>query len=214
MGPSGRSPSMAWRYSTVPRMASMGMPTISRGLSMPNSRAADSLACWMISLVSIAMMALGVLSRMAPEKLSALALRKGRHMVRSALPWQTAMAFSRQVLYPQVPQLSSSSGRYLPSLCSTSWMAASPGFTAPEPMYCIDLRISSAGWSSKSLPLLPLYCSTRVLQVMGALWYRCMTGPPMQLPSQAFISTKQFCMPPRSISSRASMHRRRPSMGI
>ena len=75
----------------------MGSPTSSRALPMPKSRAAASLACWMMSLVSMARMALGVLSRMAPEKLSALALRKGRHMVRSALPWQTAMAFSRQV---------------------------------------------------------------------------------------------------------------------
>ena len=41
---------------------------------------------------------LGVLLTMASEKLSALSLRKGRHMLISALPWHTAMAFSRQVL--------------------------------------------------------------------------------------------------------------------
>ena len=44
------------------------------------------------------MMPLGVLLMMVSEKLWAFWVRNGRHMFRSALPWYTAMAFSRQVL--------------------------------------------------------------------------------------------------------------------
>ena len=43
-------------------------------------------------------MPLGEVLMMVSEKLSAFWVRKGRHMLISALPWYTAMAFSRQVL--------------------------------------------------------------------------------------------------------------------
>ena len=157
-------------------------------------------------------MPLGVLLIILSEKLSAFSLRYGRHIVRSALPCRIAIAFSRQVSYPQLPQLSSCDGSLLFILRSISSIALLPGM-----VFCILINgsdfVISASSTVSNLPL-PANSSTALLSCITPSCFLSIAGPPIQLLTQADISIKHFPTLPSIISRRALRQFSTPSIAI
>ena len=137
-------------------------------------------------------MALGAYSIIRLEVDSAFSRIYGRHISTSALPCSTAMALSRQVGYPQAPQLSRSSGTVLPVRAKTAAISSSVGWAAR--------RRAGLCWVFSSTST----CSVRgggvsVLRRAAASSRSFITssgvlpgtpGPWTQEPSQALISRK------------------------
>ena len=131
----------------------------------------------------------------------------GMHIVGSAMPRSVAIAFSRHDAYPQDPQLSSSSGAYLPTCCRMPRICSSVNSVSStlRSQYSRPRSGHSERSGSGCFPRAVAYRCTRC-RATATLTRFSSTGPLMHPPEHAISSTIATCSPPTRMPSRMLRH--------
>ena len=147
------------------------------------------------------------ITRLAKD--SDLACINGMHMFSSAFFWNTAMAFSRQVGYPQAPQFNSSSGRFFPVSLRIARISSSVGIgsLAERSIKVFPISTSTSIWATvlESTGSFLMASSISIFTLNWETVPGSTVGPWIHPPSQLFISIKQPLISPLHMLSNRSM---------